>query len=255
MEHFFFLHYSFRLPYARARMPPPLASTTPSFASDGENYLGPVSATPHLMCERIVDAILPSSLPKGHHRRDERKKDIEVFDIGCNDARVLITTCQKYKNVRGVGIEIDPVAANNARNNVRNSKLENRIEIREQDAMTVTDVHRAEYIFLYLLPKGNEKIEKILRERMNDRCRIVCYMFKLPDRLEDDKFWSKRLIKEVAFDDSRKRERKGVDTSRYNRIYVYGSKREMERREKIRKIVRAGVGVAIGIVLRNSMLK
>ena len=54
--------------------------------------------------------------------------------------------------------------------------------------MTVTDVHRAEYIFLYLLPKGNEKIEKILRERMNDRCRIVCYMFKLPDRLEDDKF-------------------------------------------------------------------
>ena len=116
-------------------------------------------------------------------------------------------------------------------------------------------MHRAEYIFLYLLPKGNEKIEKILRERMNDRCRIVCYMFKLPDRLEDDKFWSKRLIKEVAFDDSRKRERKGVDTSRYNRIYVYGSKREMERREKIRKIVRAGVGVAIGIVVRNSMLK
>jgi len=36
---------------------------------------------------------------------------------------------------------------------------------------------------------------------------------------------------------------------------VYGSKREMERREKIRKIVRAGVGVAIGIVVRNSMLK
>ena len=101
---------------------------------------------------------------------------------------MLITACQKYKNVRGVGIEIDPVAANNARNNVGNSKLEKSHRDSRTGRDDHYDVHRAEYIFLYLLPKGNEKIEKILRERMNDRCRIVCYMFKLPDRLEDDKF-------------------------------------------------------------------
>ena len=126
--------------------------------------------------------------------------------------------------------------------------LEDRVEIRTQDAMTVTDVHRADCVFLYLLPRGNEKVAKLLRERMNDRCRVICYMFKLPDDQNEDKFWEKRLMKEVAFEDSRKRERKGVDSSRYNRIYVYGSKRETERREKIRGLVRVGVAVVVGIV-------
>jgi len=229
------------------------SSSSREISSRHENYLGPISATPQLMCERIVDAIFPSSLSSKTHRRTDddksrRQKEVVVFDIGCNDARVLIAACQKNERVRGIGIEIDPVAAANARNNVRKCKLENRIEIREQDAMTVTedDLRRAEYIFLYLLPKGNEKIAKLLREKMSDRCKIVCYMFKLPEN-DDDTFWTKRLTKEVAFENSRKRERKGVDSSRYNRIYVYGSTREMVRREKIGKAVRAALAIALGV--------
>ena len=229
------------------------SSSSREISSRHENYLGPISATPQLMCERIVDAIFPSSSSsKTHQRTDDdksrRQKEVVVFDIGCNDARVLIAACQKNERVRGIGIEIDPVAAANARNNVRKCKLENRIEIREQDALTVTedDLRRAEYIFLYLLPKGNEKIAKLLREKMSDRCKIVCYMFKLPEN-DDDKFWTKRLTKEVAFENSRKRERKGVDSSRYNRIYVYGSTREMVRREKIGKAVRAALAIALGV--------
>ena len=237
----------------------PLTNESSFSPHNHENYLGPVSATPQLMCERIVDAIFPprsssesssktkTNLFNGDGVGDE-KKQVLVYDLGCNDARVLIAACQKNSNVRGIGVEIDPLAASNAKKNVQKMNLEHRVEIRAQDAMTVTDVHRADYVFLYLLPKGNEKVAKLLRERMNDRCRVICYMFKLPDDQNDDKFWEKRLMKEVAFEDSRKRERKGVDSSRYNRIYVYGSKRETERREKIRGIVRVGVAVVVGIV-------
>lgn len=243
------------------QMPPRTRLKTESSFSH-ENYLGPVSATPQLMCERIVDAIFPPRSPSTSSSKSSKtktnlfngdgdgdeKKQVLVYDLGCNDARVLIAACQKNTHVRGIGVEIDPVAASNAKKNVQKMNLDERVEIRMQDAMTVTDVHRADYVFLYLLPKGNEKVAKLLRERMNDRCRVICYMFKLPDDQNDDKFWEKRLMKEVAFEDSRKRERKGVDSSRYNRIYVYGSKRETERREKIRGIVRVGVAVVVGIV-------
>ena len=118
-----------------------------------------------------------------------------------------------------------------------------------QDAMTVTDVHRADYVFLYLLPKGNEKVAKLLRERMNDRCRVICYMFKLPDDQNDDKFWEKRLMKEVAFEDSGNESGKAWTRVGITESTCTGVKeRETERREKIRGIVRVGVAVVVGIV-------
>ena len=175
------------------QMPPRTRLKTESSFSH-ENYLGPVSATPQLMCERIVDAIFPScssstssskssktktNLFNGDGVGDE-KKQVLVYDLGCNDARVLIAACQKNSNVRGVGVEIDPVAASNARINVQKMNLEDRVEIRTQDAMTVTDVHRADCVFLYLLPKGNEKVAKLLRERMNDRCSCLLYTSPSP---------------------------------------------------------------------------
>jgi predicted RNA methylase len=60
---------------------------------DDPDYLGPISATPQKMVETMLSMAGVTAT------------DV-VFDLGCNDARVLVTAASTA-GARGVGVEID----------------------------------------------------------------------------------------------------------------------------------------------------
>jgi len=208
-----------------------LLKLTPSLSradQERDNYLGPISATPRLTCERLFNKNIMKLT----------KKSL-LFDLGCNDARVLIEAAKKFK-CKCVGIEIDRKQCAVAREKIIENFVEDFVEIREGDVFkNIEGIERASAVFLYLLPKGNKKVEEILRTRINDDCCVICYMFKLPEDVGNG-FWRERMLNEVAFEDTRERSTKGVDASKYNRIFVYGSKNEMRRRNRVKNVLVRG---------------
>jgi|TARA_B100000003_G_scaffold198111_1_gene202720 hypothetical protein len=78
------------------------------------------------------------------------------------------------------------------------------------------DVEDATVVFAYLLPKGNAKLgAKLLRE-LKPGARVVTYIFKMPEET-----WGGRLVRTESFESTRARSSGGVDTSAYNRLYLY----------------------------------
>ena len=80
------------------------ASAMASFKDDPD-YLGPISATPQKMVEEMLAVAGVTAA------------DV-VFDLGCNDGRVLVTAAANA-GARGVGVEIDENAVKKARTKVR----------------------------------------------------------------------------------------------------------------------------------------
>ena len=72
---------------------------------DDPDYLGPISATPQKMVEEMLAVAGVTAA------------DV-VFDLGCNDGRVLVTAAANA-GARGVGVEIDEGAVKKARTKVR----------------------------------------------------------------------------------------------------------------------------------------
>src|SRR5215470_15041220 len=59
-----------------------------------------------------------------------------VYDLGSGDGRIIIQAAKRY-GIKGVGVEIDPDLVAKARNNAFKEKVENLVEFRQQDALTV----------------------------------------------------------------------------------------------------------------------
>lgn len=98
-----------------------------------------------------------------------------IVDYGCgHDARWLIAAVRDFGAARGVGVEIDPEAAESARRYVAQAGLSDRIEIRVGDATTTSvkaDVGVA-YLFEDTLRKLAPKIRQLDR--------FVSYAHKVP---------------------------------------------------------------------------
>jgi tRNA G37 N-methylase Trm5 len=103
------------------------------------------------------------------------KNDV-VYDLGCGDGRIVIAAAKKY-GCKGVGFEIDPERAQEARENVQKNKVGDLVEIKEQDVFTV-DLRPASVITLYLLPTLNVKLIPQL-EKLNPGSRIVSHDFDM----------------------------------------------------------------------------
>jgi hypothetical protein len=74
----------------------------------------------------------------------------------------------------------------------------------------------ATVVFSYLLPKGNAKLgAKLLRE-LKPGSRVVTYLFKMPEET-----WGEKLTRVESFASSRERASGGVDSSAFNKLYLY----------------------------------
>lgn len=131
-----------------------------------------------------------------------------LFDLGCGDGRLLIHAAQKIPGLRCVGIEIDPVFVDRGQAAVQalaEGSLRDRLDIRQGDALALpfqacptddssrigrevsdlTLIDDATALYLFVLPKGVEKLMPLLeailetRRKQGRPFRILSYMFKL----------------------------------------------------------------------------
>ena len=96
-----------------------------------------------------------------------------LYDLGCGDGRVLIAAYRQY-GCSGVGIEINPQIAENARIAVRQAGLSSKIRIVTGDA-TKYNLDNATVIFIHLYP---ETVARLIPKLHNKR--VASYSHNLP---------------------------------------------------------------------------
>ena len=133
-----------------------------------------------------------------------------LFDLGCGDGRLLIFAAENVKGLKCVGIEIDPVfvARGIQRVQALPQEIRCRVDIREGDVLkllldspnrgsengekykgnsckSLTLINDATAVYLFILPKGINKIMPLLEALVDKRkqekrnFRILSYMFKI----------------------------------------------------------------------------
>lgn len=143
------------LPQARAQLAP----------SAPRKLDVPYEPTPH----RVVEIML---------RLAEVKITDYLIDLGCGDGRIPVTAAERY-GVKALCIDLDPARIEEARTNARLAKVEDKIEIVEQDLFK-TDISKADVLTLYLWPEVNLKLrERILALRPGTR--IVSHEHSMGD--------------------------------------------------------------------------
>ena len=103
------------------------------------------------------------------------KKGDVLYDLGSGDGRIVIRAAKKY-GVRAVGIEMDQVLLQKARQDAKAAGVSHLVEFRSEDALQ-TDLSRATVVTLYMLPWFNEKIKPNLKKYLKPGARIVAHDF------------------------------------------------------------------------------
>jgi SAM-dependent methyltransferase len=110
-------------------------------------------------------------------------KDDLLYDLGCGDARILVTAAKRY-GCKAVGYDIDPQRVEESLENVKKNKVGRLVKIYEKDIFTL-DLSDANVITLYLLPRLNVKLIPQL-EKLKPGSRIVSHDFDMKG-VEPDK--------------------------------------------------------------------
>ncbi len=133
--------------------------------SDEKEAASPYLATP----PEVIDAML---------RLAAVKPGETVYDLGCGDARILITATEKF-GAKGVGVELDPQVFALASENVRKHRLESRVLLVRGD-MFRADVRPADVVALYLLPEALGRLRPQLERQLKPGARVVTHDFEMP---------------------------------------------------------------------------
>lgn len=136
--------------------------------------------------------LLYSSL-KGSPYVPTRKKEIDIIlqesnlrknsyflDLGCGDGRIVRTAVQKYE-VKGLGIDVNPLLITISNIYAKLSKLQN-IKFRTQnlfDPKLTEEFNKADFIYLFLMPKLLDKLLPILKKNCQKGCMIISHGFKI----------------------------------------------------------------------------
>ena len=103
-----------------------------------------------------------------------------VFEPGCGDARITIAAVKAGAR-KGVGIDIDPDRVAESRGLVKEAGLDDRIEIREGDALDIRDLSEATVVFLYMGDHFNLLIRPHLWRELKVGARVVSHRFTMGD--------------------------------------------------------------------------
>jgi precorrin-6B methylase 2 len=107
------------------------------------------------------------------------KKGDVLYDLGCGDGRIVIAAAKKY-GARGVGIDINPVRINEAKENARKAGVENLVRFVEQDLFEA-NIREATVVTLFLLPNINLKLRPKLLADLRPGTRVVSNTFDMGD--------------------------------------------------------------------------
>jgi len=150
--------------------PPPATKDTPK--------VGPTAAEPAAPAKEpdVVYVPTPQAVVDKMLEMAEVKKGDVVYDLGCGDARILVTAAKRF-GVRAFGFDIDPVRVKEARENVRTNKVEHLVTIKQQDIFDL-DLREASVVTLYLLPQLNVRLMPQLA-KLKPGSRIVSHDFDM----------------------------------------------------------------------------
>jgi SAM-dependent methyltransferase len=107
-----------------------------------------------------------------------KKTDI-VYDLGCGDGRIVIAAAKNF-GAHAVGIDIDPVRINEARENAKKAAVENLVRFEENDLFKA-DIHEATVVTLFLLSSINLKLRPKLLADLKPGTRVVSNTFDMGD--------------------------------------------------------------------------
>ena len=102
-----------------------------------------------------------------------------VYDLGCGDARLLITAKKQYPNIRAIGYELPLGVWMLAKIRVLLSKQDVTVRLGNFLRANLSD---ADVILLYLIPEVMPKLQKKLEAELKKGTRIISHGFELPDR-------------------------------------------------------------------------
>lgn len=108
------------------------------------------------------------------------KDDDILYDLGCGDGRLLITSCQLNKLIKCIGIEYDIDIYNKAIELVNRYELKEQITIIHENVLNINFYH-ATKIFIYLIPDGIKQLKDKLIDALERDVIIVTYVFSIPD--------------------------------------------------------------------------
>ena len=103
-----------------------------------------------------------------------------VFEPGCGDARITIAAVKAGAR-KGVGIDIDPDRVAESRGLAKAAGLDDRIEIRQGDALDIRDLSEATVVFLYMGDHFNLLIRPHLWRELKVGARVVSHRFPMGD--------------------------------------------------------------------------
>jgi SAM-dependent methyltransferase len=102
-----------------------------------------------------------------------------LYDLGSGDGRIPIAAA-KRKQVRAVGIDIDPARIKEANANARAAGVTGEVTFKQADLFT-SDFSDATVVTLYLLDTLNEKLRPKLLAELTPGTRIVSHAFRMGD--------------------------------------------------------------------------
>jgi precorrin-6B methylase 2 len=120
--------------------------------------------------ERAVQAMLKLA--------DVKKTDV-LYDLGCGDGRIVVTAAKDF-GAHAVGIDINPVRINEAKENAGKAGVEKLVRFEENDLFQA-DIHEATVVTLFLLPNINLKLRPKLLEDLKPGTRIISNTFDMGD--------------------------------------------------------------------------
>ncbi len=104
------------------------------------------------------------------------KKDDVVYDLGCGDGRIVVQAAKK-RGCRGVGFEIVPKLAQQARDNAAKNQVSHLVTIKEEDLFKA-DISEATVVPVYLLPDMLKKLRPKF-ETLKSGTRIVSHDYRI----------------------------------------------------------------------------
>jgi len=105
------------------------------------------------------------------------KKEDLLYDLGCGDG-IIVVAASKKTGCKSIGYDIDPDRIKEAKDRVKEAKVEDLVTIEKKDIFTV-DVSKGTVVALYLLRELNEKLVPQL-SKMKDGSRVVTHDFDIP---------------------------------------------------------------------------
>jgi uncharacterized protein (TIGR03000 family) len=104
-----------------------------------------------------------------------------VYDLGCGDGRIVVTAVTKFGAKHAIGFDISNERIAESRANVKAAKVEDKVEIHQQDVLKIKDFSPASVVTLYMSDALDEAVRPDLQKTLKPGSRIVSHRFLMGD--------------------------------------------------------------------------